>query len=707
MTGREAGHHTTREERGRTSMIEQRVIDQIIDRAEIADVVGDFITLHRKGRDFVGLCPFHNDTRPSFHVSVSKNICKCFVCEEGGNPLTFLMKYENLSFVEAIKYLGRKYGIPVEEVELSPDQQRRRSEREQLLAANNFARDAFVTELLEGGEGRRIGLSYFRERGLTDETIKTFQLGYAPESWDFLVQKATTEGISLELLEQLGLISKSRRGEWIDRYRERIIFPIHSTSGNVVGFGGRILRKIENVGKYINSPASEIYDKSRELYGIYFARNEISKKNQCLVVEGYMDVLSMHQCGVRNVVASSGTALTPQQVQLIKRYTPYVTLIFDADNAGQEAAMRGIDVCLERDMRVSVVTLPEGEDPDSYAQAHSLEEVEAYIEEHKVDGIQFKADRLEEQFGSDAQGQAEVVQQLTASIALIPDEIMRGLYINTLSSRVALSSEALQKQVDRQREEARREEMRQAQRERERQEWQQATEEQREGREEASGRPFTNLSTRTQPYAKQAPTQAKGPKIDHPINIYEEHLLATLLKYGSRYLPDSELSTGAVGATVIDLIADQTQDLREEGYLTPHFQKLLQSLHEAESEQSDFDAERFIAWYEEPAISLAANKILLEEDRLSPLHEKFVTEFESDLELERRIFVDVLSYKAAIIEGRIAQIITQIKQASQAGEDEKALALYADLTELNSQKQTLSNILGDRPFTPPSHILQQ
>lgn len=697
-------------------MIEQRVIDQIIDRAEIADVVGDFITLHRKGRDFVGLCPFHNDTRPSFHVSVSKNICKCFVCEEGGNPLTFLMKYENLSFVEAIKYLGRKYGIEVEEVELTPEQQRRKSEREQLLSANNFARDAFVTELLEGGEGRRIGLSYFRERGLTDETIKTFQLGYAPESWDFLVQKAAAAGISMELLEQLGLISKSRRGEWIDRYRERIIFPIHSTSGNVVGFGGRILKKIEHVGKYINSPASEIYDKSRELYGIHFARNEISKKNHCLVVEGYMDVISMHQRGVKNVVASSGTALTPQQVQLVKRYTPYITLIFDADNAGQEAAMRGIDVCLERDMRVSVVTLPEGEDPDSYAQAHTLEEVETYIEEQKVDGLQFKANRLEAQYGSTAQGQAELVHHLIESIALIPDELMRGLYINSLSSRVGLSSEALSKRVEERREEARQEAMRAQQRERERQMRQREAEDPATptapvaGRaitpQAPDGRPLTNLSTRTQPQQKQT-TPPKGPKIDHPLNIYEEHLLATLLRYGTRFLPESELSTGAVGATVIDLIKDQTQDLEAEELLTPHFKTLLHQLQEAQGVRADFSAERFISWYEEPAIALAANKILLEEERLSPLHEKFLTEFESDMELERRIFVDVLSYKAAIIEARIAETLAQIIEASRAEEEEKAMELYAQLSELNSQKQTLANILGDRTLTPPSHLLSQ
>lgn len=681
-------------------MIERRIIDQIIDRAEIADVVGDFVTLHRKGRDYVGLCPFHDDSHPSFNVSVSKNICKCFVCGEGGTPLSFLMKHENLSFPEAIKYLGKKYGIQVIEQELSPEQEQRKSEREKLLNANNFARDKFANELQQGAEGRRIALSYFRERGLTDETIQNFELGYSPAEWDFLVKAAKNQGIDFTILEHLGLISKSKKGDWYDRYRERVIFPIHSISGNIVGFGGRILKKVEHVGKYINSPASDLYDKSNELYGLYFSKREISKKDKCLVVEGYMDVLSMFQRGIQNVVASSGTALTSQQVQLVKRYTSNITLIFDADNAGLSATLKGLDICLQKGMSVNILRLPEGEDPDTFAMTHTLEDIEDFISANEEDGIYFKERILTEQLGEEPQAKVQIIQEVSESISFIDDDIVREVYINNISTIVGLSVEALTQRINQIRQDRYEEERRAKAREIERQKNRQSADDS----QQKSGT-FTNLSTQApfRGYQKVA-SKVKKPKLEHPLNVYEIELLKYLIHHGTRFIEAYELNSGVIGASVIDLIYDQTRDLEEKDVLTPAFSKLMDDLIEEQEVNPSFNPKTFIPSYDDPSILHFGNQIITEDNKLSPLHQSFVEEQESEQELEKLILKDITSYKNAVLENEIASLIKQINEACKNNDTDTGMSLLERLSELNRQKQTIANILGDRTLTPPKRI---
>lgn len=662
-------------------MIEEKTVRQVLDRASIVDVVGEHLTLHRKGKDFVALCPFHDDSSPSLQISTTKNICKCFACGEGGTPVSFVMKYSNLTFPEAIKYLGRKYGIEVIEKDLTPEQLERKNVREKLINGNAFARDEFVNAMHQSSEGRRIALSYFRERGLTDETIKEFELGYSLANRTFLVERAKAEGVDLATLEELGLIMKTSSGGYIDRYRDRVIFPIHSSSGNVVGFGGRILKKIENVGKYINSPASDLYDKSRELYGLYFSKKYISKADKCIVLEGYMDVLSMYQKGVRSVVASSGTALTALQVQLIKRLTTNVTLLFDADAAGIKAALRGLDVCLEAGMSVNVLLLPEGEDPDSFAQNHTLEEINAYISKHEEDALAFKLKQLLAQYGSDTQGKAAVIEELAQSIAYINENIPRELYLGDLSERMEVSFKALQSRVDAIRDERHRSQIR--------------TEYNATARQMPER--VTNLSTKVA--ANKVPSNIKPPRLKDPLSPYELTLFHDIMDYGHVLVTNYTTSAGREGAYGIDLIRDATYDLREVGGLSRQFTDIVDQLTEAQETNPDLNIQQFLISRDNETINYYADRYLLDKYTLSPLHDKFVSEMEDEEEVGKLLLRDVLSLKLHIINSDIEKIYEEIKAADP--EDQATVSkLYQELMKLIDYKNNASRLLGDRVVTP-------
>lgn len=679
-------------------MIDRATIDKVIDRAEIVDVVSDFVTLRRKGKDYVGLCPFHDDTRPSFSVSPSRNICKCFSCGEGGNPLTFIMKHEHLSFPDAIKYLGRKYGITVEDKEVTPEQMERKNKREELLAVNTFAKETFVTSLHQEAEGRRIGLSYFRERGLTDETIKEFELGYSPASATYLVDKAKKAGISLEDLEEAGLILKTQHGGYIDRYRDRVIYPIHSISGNVVGFGGRILVKKENTGKYINSPASILYDKSRELYGLYFAKRALSKKNKCLVLEGYMDVLSMHQRGVENVVASSGTALTADQVQMIRRYTPNLTLIFDSDAAGIKAALKGLDVGLEKSMNVQVVLLPEGEDPDSFAQSHSLEAIEDFIQENEVDGLFFKAQELARELGDGPQAQAEILLQLAESMAHIPEQLTREVYVRNVAEQLGVTVNALGQKV----EELYRQRLQDQYKSRER-------EEQRAQRQAAEHK--REKTTQSTLEVNQTASTAPAKKIKNPINPFEEDLLKYILKMGMLLLEDFQKSDGSMGSNVIEAINDQTQDLRSAGVMSSTFKQILDELMEELEQNPRLNPERFLTWHENETITYYSTKELMEDYTLSPMHSKFQEEEGQPGQIGYRLMQVIVSYKYDAILKQIADTLNRIYTlaSEEGGEEdfsERESELLAQYTELCGVKNKLAKMLGERIVNPYSRIFR-
>ncbi|MDR1092268.1 MAG: DNA primase, partial [Prevotella sp.] len=398
-------------------MIDQITIDKIMDAAQIVDVVSQYVTLKRRGINYVGLCPFHSDKTPSFYVSPAKNICKCFACGEGGTAVHFIMKHEQLTYYDALKFLARKYGIEVQERELTDEQKKAHNERESLFILNDYARDYFVNILHEHLEGKSVGLSYFRERGFREDIIKKFQLGYSLEQRDAFSQSALTAGYKEEYLTKTGLAIKSEHNnQLIDRFRGRIIFPVHTLSGKVIAFGGRILKKVENTGKYVNSPESEIYHKGNELYGIYFAKQAITKADCCYLVEGYTDVISMHQAGIENVVASSGTALTYGQIRLIHRFTDNVTVIYDGDAAGIKAALRGIDLLLEDGINIKVILLPDGEDPDSFARKQNAESLSKYIKDNEVDFIRFKTKLLLDEAGNDPIKRASLITDIVNSI---------------------------------------------------------------------------------------------------------------------------------------------------------------------------------------------------------------------------------------------------------------------------------------------------
>ncbi|MDE7145398.1 MAG: DNA primase, partial [Duncaniella sp.] len=427
--------------------IDNATVQRILDASDIVEVVSDFVSLKRRGANYVGLCPFHNDRSPSFYVSKSKGVCKCFSCGEGGSPVSFLMKLEQMSFSEALRYLAKKYNIEVEEREMTDEEQQAESDRENMLALNDFAMRYFEKTMMSTPDGKDIGLSYFRYRGISDQMIERFHLGYALEERDALYTHAIQRGYSEKYLLDTGLCTKADNGKVYDRFRGRVIYPILSLSGKVVAFGGRTLKKEKTIAKYVNSPESDIYQKRRELYGLFQAKQAISKSQKCIIVEGYMDVISMHQSGVCNVVASSGTALTIEQVRLIKRFTNNATLIYDSDAAGIKASLRGIELLLQEGMDIKVLLLPEGEDPDSFAQTHSSTEVEDYIRDNEADFISFMAKILMGEAASDPSKRARVITQVVKTIALIPNEITRSVYVQECSRILFMDENVLQREV--------------------------------------------------------------------------------------------------------------------------------------------------------------------------------------------------------------------------------------------------------------------
>src|SRR5690554_5085098 len=425
-------------------MIDHITIGRIQDTAQIVDVVSDFVTLRRRGVNMVGLCPFHDDRTPSFYVSPAKNICKCFACGEGGSPIHFVMKHEQMTYYEALKYLARKYNIEVIEKELTSEEKQQQSDRESMLILNEYACNYFTKTLQTHPEGKSVGLTYFKERGVREDIIKKFQLGYSLEERSAFSTEAQKAGYNSNYLLKTGLsLGGEQNRPLVDRFRGRVIFPIHTISGKVVGFGGRILKKVENVGKYVNSPESDVYSKSKELYGIYFAKSAMVKEDKCFLVEGYTDVLSMHQAGIENVVASSGTALTHGQIRMIHRFTENITVLYDGDTAGINAALRGIDLLLEDGMNVKVVLLPDGEDPDSFARKQNADSFNKYISDNETDFIRFKTELLIEEVGDDPIKRSGMITNIVNSIAIIPDNITRSVYIQESSQLLKMSEEML------------------------------------------------------------------------------------------------------------------------------------------------------------------------------------------------------------------------------------------------------------------------
>ena len=419
-------------------MIPQKTVQEILETAKIEDVVQDYVNLKRRGVNMIGLCPFHNEKTPSFTVSPAKNLFKCFGCGKGGDPARFIMEHENLGFPDALKYLAKKYRIEIEEVELTPELAAEQAAQDSLFIVNEFAKTFYNDQLMNTDMGKSVGLSYFKGRGFREETIKKFGLGFAPNERDALTKKATQMGFKAEYLEKLGLMKNGRDFFW-----NRVMFTIHNLTGKPIAFAGRILQKDAKAPKYINSPETEIYTKSKILYGAYFAKNQIRKLDECILVEGYTDVISLHQAGIENVVASSGTSLTEGQILLIKRFTPNIKILYDGDAAGIKAALRGLDLVLEKDMNVKVVLLPDGEDPDSYLQSVGAAAFNEYIDKEAKDFILFKTDLLLSEVGHDPVKRAGLVRDIVDSIARVPDPFKRAFYVKECARIMELEEEVL------------------------------------------------------------------------------------------------------------------------------------------------------------------------------------------------------------------------------------------------------------------------
>ena len=432
-------------------MIDRETVDRIYAAADIVEVVSDFVSLRKKGVNYQACCPFHSEKTPSFVVSPSKGVFKCFGCGKGGNAVTFVMEHEKMAYGDALKYVARKYNIEVREREMTEEESKRNDDRESMMVVNGWAAEYFQGILNDTDEGLSVGYGYFRERGFTDATIKKFGLGYCPSKGDAMTTKALGEGYKEQFLVDTGLSIKRETGGWYDRFTGRVIFPIHSISGRVIGFGGRILKKNEKAAKYLNSPESVVYNKSQSLYGLYYAKNSIARENYCILVEGYTDVIQMHQSGVENVVASSGTSLTTDQIKLIGRFTKNITVIYDGDAAGIKASLRGIDMILREGLNVRVVLMPDGEDPDSFAKTHSAEQVKDFIRENEEDFLRFKTRLLMQDAGNDPLKKAGLISDIVQSISEIPDPIIRSVFIKDCARTMDVDEQVLVSEVARKR----------------------------------------------------------------------------------------------------------------------------------------------------------------------------------------------------------------------------------------------------------------
>lgn len=663
-------------------MIDQLTIDRVMEAARIEDVVAEFVTLKKKGINFVGLCPFHSDKTPSFYVSPAKNICKCFACGEGGSAVHFIMKHEQLSYYEALRYLAKKYNIEIQEKELTEEQKNAYNERESLFILNEYARTYFVNTLHQHSEGKTVGLSYFRERGFREDIIKKFQLGYSLEQRDALTQDALKNGFNKDYLVRTGLTIEGDN-YMVDRFRGRVMFPVHTLSGKVVAFGGRILKKAENTGKYVNSPESDIYHKSDQLYGIYFAKQAISKADCCFLVEGYTDVISMHQAGIENVVSSSGTALTIGQIKLIHRFTPNITVIYDGDAAGIKAALRGIDLLLEDGMNIKVVLLPDGEDPDSFSRKQNAESFTRYIKQHEVDFIRFKTQLLLDDAGEDPIKRASLISDIVNSISIIPDGIIRTVYTRDCSVLLGVDERVLIDEINKKR----------------------LAYLEKEGQK----RPYVN--TAPQPEADDYPPvnvpiefQPQAIQAKSPFDKFELSILYYVVRYGMLQMIQREAEENEEPHDDITVLEYIKFDLERDGLW---FQNTLykEILEEAigKMDDSNFVPARYFLAHPNQEISRLTANLLEDRYELSKVHtkqygdvKKEETPMAEEKHLETSVPRVLTELKDAFVTFQMRTIKEKMKQAQKAGDFETSLALIQELKALDEIKKALSKVLGER-----------
>ena len=692
-------------------MIDQPTIDRILDAAQIYDVVSDFVTLRKRGVNYVGLCPFHDDKTPSFYVSPAKGLCKCFACGKGGNAVHFIMEHEQMSYPEALKYLAKKYGIEIKERELSNEEKLAQSERESLFIVNQFARDYFQNILRNHVDGRSIGMAYFRNRGFRDDIIEKFQLGYCTESHDAMAQEAIKKGYKKEFLIKTGLCYETDDHRLRDRFWGRVIFPVHTLSGKVVAFGGRVLASATKgvKVKYVNSPESEIYHKSNELYGIYFAKQAIVKQDRCFLVEGYTDVISMHQSGIENVVASSGTALTPGQIRLIHRFTNNMTVLYDGDAAGIKASIRGIDMLLEEGMNIKVCLLPDGDDPDSFARKHNSTEFRQFIQEHETDFIRFKTNLLLEDAGKDPIKRAELIGNLVQSISVIPEAIVRDVYIKECAQLLRVEDKLLVSEV------AKRREMQAEKRA-----------EQTERERRAAARNNTEATAAQVSYTEGDTPLATSdgtslppdmaaeyagspiPPEDNYVSFipqegkegqefykYERLILQMIVRYGEKIMCNATNEEGQ--ETPISVIEYVINDLKQDE-LSFHNPLHRQILTEAATHIHDagFTAERYFLAHPETTISKLSAELISNRYQLSKYHsksQKIVTDEERLYELVPALMIN---FKYAIVSEELKHMMSALQDPAVANDEEKCNAIMKRSREMREVQSIMAKRLGDR-----------
>jgi len=646
-------------------MIDQQTINQIFDAADIVEVISDFVTLKKSGANYKGLSPFTNEKTPSFMVSPAKGIFKDFSSGKGGNVVGFLMEHEKLTYPEALRYLAGKYSIPVEEKELTAEEIQQKNERESLMAVTAFAQKYFSGQL-ETAEGKAVGLSYLRKRGFRDDIIGRFQLGYSPEKRTAFSDEATKSGYKKEYLVKTGL-SIERDSGLFDRFSGRVIFPIHALSGSVIGFGGRTLRTDKNIAKYLNSPESEIYHKSRVLYGLFQAKKSIVSNERCFLVEGYTDVIAMHQAGIENVVASSGTALTAEQIRLIKRFSPNITILYDGDDAGIKASFRGIDMILEEGMNVKVVMLPEGEDPDSFAGSHSSSEFIEFIQQQEKDFISFKTQVLLSEAQNDPIKRAQMITDIVRSVSVIPDGIMRSVFLKESSLLLGVEEQVLYTEVNKIR---------------------QRRQEQKWKREQGRiSRPETEQTT--------LPQQPVVPGFVENIysEVEEREIIYFLLKFGNQelYLSGEEPSRISVARYIIREI--QNDDLEFNNLVYKQVFEEVKDLMERNEEVS----ERFFVYHEHEGVRELAVDIFTSRYELSKVWKRKESYVELPGEnLGFEVPKSLLSYKMTVVEKALSEIRSQLPGTEKEGAEEELNQLIQRLQRLENVKLALSKGLGGR-----------
>jgi len=666
-------------------MIDQFTIERIQSAAQIEQVVSDFITLRKRGVNYVGLCPFHDDKTPSFYVSPAKNICKCFSCGEGGTPVHFIMKHEQLSYTDALKYLAKKYGIEVKETELTEEEKQIRGDRESMFILNAYAQKTFTAWLFEHAEGKSVGLSYFHERGFRDDTIKKFQLGYSLEEKDALTRQALKAGYNPVYLEKTGLSVSGENQPPVDRFRGRVMFPVHTLSGKIVAFGGRILKN-EKTAKYVNSPESDIYHKGNELYGIFFARQAIVKHDRCFLVEGYTDVISMHQAGIENVVASSGTALTQGQIRLIHRLTNNVTVLYDGDAAGVKAAIRGIDLLLEAGLNIKIVLLPDGEDPDSFARKQNASSFNEFIRNNETDFVRFKTGLLLEEAGSDPIKKVQTVTEIVNTIAIIPEEIVRLVYIKECSLLTGVDEGTLVRAIAKKRQEL-------------------LLQKKKTLYPDAEA---DRLSEDPSPkIAPESPDTA-----DNEMNIdfgkngllsdHEKNILYYVIRYGevdmANVKPEYEEDRNPKKEVkkeepvyVIKYIAEELE--RDDLKLThPLYQKILEEALLKYREEG-FRAETYFRNHIDPQISKIAVELSTDKYIESKIHSK---QKEEEEKLRDLVPYVVHNYKNRILQNMIDELRQKMQEAEKTNNIEQINVLLKELSDLNKIKMQFARSLRER-----------